>query len=362
MRSLWTMAASVVCVAVIGGATIAWQVYKAKAKEQKLAEDAKVLRASAEQGDAKAEFGLGDMYYSGHGMKQDYTEAIGWYRKAADQGDAKAQYDIGYMFDLGQGVTQDYAEALRWYRKAADQGDANAQCGIGSMYYDGRGIQQDRAGASNWYHQAADRGLARAQYDLGYMYYYGQGVPQNRTEADRWYHKAADQGEERAQRALGLRGRGLSARSEVGLIAVFLGCSWFLMDFLFPKRSIRSQKHGALLLAELFGSAYVGLSLYGDFGIFHSLPAASAFYFVKNCVFGITIAMLISVFGLRSSKVMLVLSSILIVGTDFQVVLHRNFDVATSTNRIFCSVNGFLIGMSIALGVSMWGAWSRPRL
>ena len=361
MRSFWKISACVAFVAMIGGTAIVWQVYKTKTKERTLAEDAKVSRMSAERGDAIAAFRLGKMYYSGQGVSQDYVEAIRWYRKAADQGNTKAQYSIGYMYDLGKGVPQDYAEALRWYRKAADQGDANAQCGLGSMYYDGRGISADRAGAASWYRQAADHGLARAQYDLGYMYYYGQGVPQNRTEAELWYHKAADQGEERAQRALGLRGRGLSARSRIGLLAMFLGCLWFLKDAFLPQRSLRSRQPRALLLAELFGLVYVGLSLYGAFGSFPTELAANTFYFVKNFAIGFAVATLISIFGPKTSKAILGITGILLIGTDTLVIAHQNLRDVASTSRVFCSANGFLVGILIALAAYIGVELSRTK-
>ena len=34
---------------------------------------------------------LGAMYYNGHGVAQDYAEAVKWFRLAANQGDANAQ-------------------------------------------------------------------------------------------------------------------------------------------------------------------------------------------------------------------------------------------------------------------------------
>ena len=40
---------------------------------------------------------------------------------------------LGGMYDNGHGVPQDYAQALTWYRKAADQGYAAAQFNLGSM-------------------------------------------------------------------------------------------------------------------------------------------------------------------------------------------------------------------------------------
>jgi TPR repeat protein len=361
MTSSRKITASVAFVVMLGGAAIAWQVYKAKAKERTLAEGAQVSRMSAERGDAVAAFRLGKLYYSGQGVSQDYTEAIRWYRRAADQGDAKAQYSIGYMYDLGQGVPQDYAEALRWYRKAADQGDANAQCGLGSMYYDGRGVSLDRAGAASWYRQAADRGLARAQYDLGYMYYYGQGVPQNRTEADRWYHKAADQGDERAQRALGLRGRGLIARSAVGLLAMSLGCLWVLKDSPSPRQGLQTRHPRALTLAGLFGLAYVAMSLYRMFGVFDSELAVNVFYFIENLVVGISIAVAVSVFAPKGAKFVFGISVMLFIGTNFIVIAHHELRHFAATVRGFSMANGLFLGISIPLAFFLWRTYRRSR-
>ena len=66
------------------------------------------------------------MFDNGHGVAQDYAEAVRLFRLAAAQGDADAQYNLGYMFEYGHGVAQDTAEAIRWYRLAAAQGHANA--------------------------------------------------------------------------------------------------------------------------------------------------------------------------------------------------------------------------------------------
>ncbi|KAG0291771.1 hypothetical protein BGZ96_004850 [Linnemannia gamsii] len=116
-------------------------------------------RKAAEQEDATAQYSIGYLYYQGcgvsqdhakamiwyrkaaeketpklsRGASQDYVEAMSWYRKAAEQGDAKAQYNIGMMYYHGRGVSQDHAEAVTWYRKAAEQGVAAAQFYIGQM-------------------------------------------------------------------------------------------------------------------------------------------------------------------------------------------------------------------------------------
>ena len=52
------------------------------------------LRSTPEQGDASAQCGLGDLYYEGEGVPQDYAEAIRLWKLAAEQGDEEAQYNL----------------------------------------------------------------------------------------------------------------------------------------------------------------------------------------------------------------------------------------------------------------------------
>ncbi len=114
-------------------------------------------RPLAEQGNAKAQNNLGNMYYKGRGVPQDYPEAVKWYRKAAEQGHAMAQYNLGKKYFKGEGVPQDYAEAVGWYRKAAEQGHASAQYNLGVIYDKGLGVPLDYAQAHMWYNLAASR-------------------------------------------------------------------------------------------------------------------------------------------------------------------------------------------------------------
>ena len=67
-----------------------------------------LLKNRAAQGEAKAQTILGTMYADGHGVPQDYAEALKWYRLAAAQGDASAQFNLGVMHAKGQSVPQDY--------------------------------------------------------------------------------------------------------------------------------------------------------------------------------------------------------------------------------------------------------------
>ena len=42
-------------------------------------------------------------------MPQDYAQALAWYRKAVEQGEARAQEDLGDLYYKGRGVPRDYA-------------------------------------------------------------------------------------------------------------------------------------------------------------------------------------------------------------------------------------------------------------
>ena len=81
----------------------------------------------AEQGDAIAQFIVGDMYRRGRGVPQNLKTAVKWYTFAAEQGFVYAQTYLGYMYRWGLGVPKDYKTAVKWWTRAAEQGNAYAQ-------------------------------------------------------------------------------------------------------------------------------------------------------------------------------------------------------------------------------------------
>ena len=82
----------------------------------------KLWLSLAEQGNASAQFNLGNMYANGQGVKQDDFEAVKWFRQAAEQGYTDAQFNLGVMYAKGQGVRQDKGQAKEWFGKACDNG------------------------------------------------------------------------------------------------------------------------------------------------------------------------------------------------------------------------------------------------
>ena len=173
--------------------------------EQDYTEAVKWYKKSAEQDYAEAQWNLGFMYEYGYGIEQNDVKAVKWYRKSTEHGYAAAQYKLGIVYQYGYGgVEQNDLEAVKWYSKSAEQGYAIAQHKLGVMYQYGNGIEQSDVEAVKWYKKSAEQGYADAQNDLGFMYEYGYGIEQNYIEAAKWYRKAAEQGSDIAQCNLGL--------------------------------------------------------------------------------------------------------------------------------------------------------------
>ena len=72
----------------------------------------RLFRPLAEQGDAKAQFYLGWVYYVGQRVPQDAQEA-------AEQGLVRAQLSLALMYETGQGAPQDFVRAHMWLNVAA---------------------------------------------------------------------------------------------------------------------------------------------------------------------------------------------------------------------------------------------------
>ena len=153
---------------------------------------------AAEQGMKEAQEIIGSMYFNGSGVDKDLFQATEWFRKSAEQGYAKAQCNLGFMYNNGYAVEKDYTKAVEWYRKAAEQGYADAQNQLGKKYHRGEGVAQNFAEAFMWYSKAAEQGDADAQNNLAFMYFNGYGIEQNKTKAVEWLRKAAEQGNEAA--------------------------------------------------------------------------------------------------------------------------------------------------------------------
>jgi TPR repeat protein len=106
-------------------------------------------------GNPESQFNLGNMYYQGRSVPQNYPQAAAWFRKAADQAYAPAEFNLGWLYHLGRGVDQNDIEASVWFLKAATLGLTDAQINLGIFYSRGNGVSQNYAEAYYWLNLAA---------------------------------------------------------------------------------------------------------------------------------------------------------------------------------------------------------------
>ena len=88
-------------------------------------------------------------------------------QQAAAQGDAQAQYRLGNMYAKGVGVPKDFAEAMTWLRKAAIQDHSGAQLTLGMLLLlkcmvTKEGVEDALAESQKWLYRAEAQGLPEA--------------------------------------------------------------------------------------------------------------------------------------------------------------------------------------------------------
>lgn len=153
-------------------------------------------RLAAEQGDAEAQYQLGECYYRGRGgVEQSNPEAFSWFTKAADQDYAPAIYRIGRCYEYGYGVGKDLNKAVKYFQRAADMNNADAILELGYCYENALGgLSKDKEKAFELYMKAAEMGQNIAMRNVGNCYNNGIGVQQDKEEGFKWCLKAAEAG------------------------------------------------------------------------------------------------------------------------------------------------------------------------
>ena len=185
----------------------------------------------AEQGNATAQADLGERYYKGDGVEQNYEEAIKWLRKAAqpyielcslgenneENEDATDAYDemyeelagelysrswatywLGECYLHGHGVEKNVSKTIELWEFAAKEGDG-VRMELANLYCAGIEFEPDYEKAVYWWKKAAhldydpDRGFPEARYELGVCYYEGKGVEKDIQKAIEYFDLAIDE-------------------------------------------------------------------------------------------------------------------------------------------------------------------------
>lgn len=159
-----------------------------RAKEYETA--VKHYRTAAEQGDAEAQYLLGQCCMKGKGIPVgkrpslnwmqgetetavDKIQAVEWFRKAAAQGHPKALASLGMFYELEDAVVTEkeaeecFKKAVPGLRREAEQGDAESQRLLAGCLLSGCGAKQDIEEGIQWLRKSAEQGDPVSQMELG---------------------------------------------------------------------------------------------------------------------------------------------------------------------------------------------------
>jgi TPR repeat protein len=117
------------------------------------------LLASAERGDARAQWIVGLIYFRGVDRSRDPVKGLEWLHKSAAQGDTTAYQLLGEIYGAGNGVKADPAQAIQWYEKALPAEMPITLYLLGTHYATGYGVPVDRQQARTYFDLAYKRGM-----------------------------------------------------------------------------------------------------------------------------------------------------------------------------------------------------------
>jgi len=135
-----------------------------------------------------------------YAANQQIAEAVAAYRRAADKGSTSAMVELGVLLATGSGVAKDEAQARRLFERAAEAGNPRGVTNLAALSGD---APSDPARARALLSRAAATDSAEAQYQLGLMMAEGVGGPQDDVAARALFEKAAAQGHPGALERMG---------------------------------------------------------------------------------------------------------------------------------------------------------------
>ena len=149
-------------------------------------------RRAAPAGD----FGLGDIYFRGHGRRGRPGRARRTITRGPPRKDhVRAKTALATILYDGLGRPMDRARGAKLFFEAAEAGELVAQYRAGMICMTGEGAPRDLDRAETYLRAAGKKGHTGAMMALGEFYSRGDGREPNLREAETWYRLAADAGD-----------------------------------------------------------------------------------------------------------------------------------------------------------------------
>ncbi|MBC7905631.1 MAG: sel1 repeat family protein [Rhodospirillaceae bacterium] len=149
------------------------------------------LAQLAAQGDASAQYLLGQAYRDGKGVKKNLAEAASWFAIAAGNGEKGAAMDLARAYEQGAGLPRDLHQAAQWWFRAGNLGDEAAKARFLELFLAEETDQIGGPTGAAWLEAVAATGNVDAILALGEAYEKGEGLPADPAKARQWYLEAA---------------------------------------------------------------------------------------------------------------------------------------------------------------------------
>lgn len=172
--------------------------YDGTVVEENWEETFNCYKEAALKGHADAMNNYADMYFRGEYVEKNDKKAFELFSIAAERGVAESMYTLGYMYENGVGVEKDLAKSNYWFTQSALAGDVFAANRLGNAAFQNNQGEE----AIRWYQIAANQQDVDGEFNLGFCYESGMGTPINMKKAKYWYQRAALQGDAEAKKKL----------------------------------------------------------------------------------------------------------------------------------------------------------------
>lgn len=169
---------------------------------------------AAQLGDISSLYWMGEFYFEGKGISQNYYKALEYFEKAAERGNTKAKKFISRLFpwvDVKEVIRKkyqlsrlDYSEIPSYLQKENFEANDTYEIAyyLGACYENGNGVTKDLGQADRYYNFASEGGHTPATYRLGVFSRDGIVFPKEQEYAKLLFRQAASKGCPDAELAL----------------------------------------------------------------------------------------------------------------------------------------------------------------
>ncbi|MCG6202660.1 tetratricopeptide repeat protein [Psychromonas antarctica] len=147
-------------------------------------------------------------------IDEDYGTAMKIWKELSEQEIPESLWGVGILYESGYGVKQNFKTAKEWFTKAEKHNYAPAQHSLGLIYYFGYGVKVNKQKALEYYIKSAEQNFSPAMYLLGIEYEEGVLIKQDIKKAESLFRESLELGYQESEKAL-LRIQGINALKSI---------------------------------------------------------------------------------------------------------------------------------------------------